>query len=153
MEKDVLSLWRIGEILIQKGWINWEQLENALAVQQESGRRMGEILVENGAVSTKRLFKALAIQSGMAFVDLEAVTAQPEAIRSVPKRLVFEYRLIPLVNKDQTLLIAISDPHNIWPEEELRGLTEIRDIRTVLSCPDDIDKAILQYYGSEGLAA
>ena len=147
MNTNYNSLMRVGEILVEKGWITWQQLKKALALQQESGQRLGDILVQNKVLSRKELFHALASQSGMMFVDLSNVDAQKEAIHSVAKKLAQEYRIIPLVMKDKTLLIAIADPNGEWPEEKLRTLTDIQEIRTVLACPEDIEKALLKYYG------
>lgn len=147
------SVWRIGEILIQKGWLDWSQLEVALALQKTSeNHRIGEILVENRIITSQHLFRALALQFNMPFVDLQHVSVQPEAVVSVPKRLAYEYHLMPLVKRAETLLIAVSDPMNIWPEIEIQAASRMRDIRTALAAPGDIDWALRRYYGPEGLA-
>lgn len=140
--------------MIQKGWLDWGQLEVALALQKQSDcHRLGEILLENRIISPQHLFRALALQFNMPFVDLQHVSVQPEAVVAVPKRIAYEYRLMPLVKKFETLLIAVSDPMNIWPEIEIQAASRIRDIRTALAAPGDIDWALRRYYGPEGLAA
>ena len=56
---------RLGETLVQKGWITSEQLENALAYQRrqkESGRdvRLGQALIELGYLTPEALDRAIA---------------------------------------------------------------------------------------------
>lgn len=147
-KKNVENLMRVGEILVEKGWITWEQLKGALEIQRKTHRRLGDILIDHGIVGRKDLYKALALQSGMAFVDLESVTPQKIAVSLVDKKLAQKYRIIPLIYKEETLLIAIADPKNEWPEDKLKDWTKIKNIRTVLASPEDIDQAILKYYSN-----
>ncbi|HEX5467937.1 MAG TPA: hypothetical protein VFW80_02695 [Gaiellaceae bacterium] len=53
---------RIGELLLLKGAITEQELDDALADQGESGRRLGEILVRAGLVSRPALGDALVEQ-------------------------------------------------------------------------------------------
>ncbi len=41
---------RLGDLLVEKGFISQNQLEQALADQKSSGRKLGHILIENGYV-------------------------------------------------------------------------------------------------------
>ena len=146
-------MWRIGEILIRKGLISWDQLDHALAIREATGRKTGEVLVQRGMVSQKKLFQGLADQSGMTFADLENVTPQTEALDAVPKRLAYEYHIMPLVSNEDTILIAASNPMTPWAETDILTYTRFKDIRTVLSSPEDIEHALARYYGKEGMAA
>ncbi len=58
----------IGEILLEKGLITREQLEEGLALQEhQRGRKIGQILVERGYVSMKEVLRAHAEQLGMMY--------------------------------------------------------------------------------------
>lgn len=153
MQINQKCVWLIGEILIQNAWLNWPQLETALAVQKDTNRRLGEILVESHLVSRPNIYRALAMQFGMAYVELKNFVPQPQAMKYVPKRFVYEYRIMPIATKDEILLVAVSSPAQIWPEAELKQFSLLRDIRNVLACPEDISDSIHRYYGPEGLAA
>ena len=145
------SLWRIGEIMIQKGWLTWAQLNDALSLHESTGRKTGEILVETGLVTRRNVFRALAVQHGMAFGDLQTVIPQQEALTMIPKRLAYQYQILPLVLREHMLLIAVGDPLNLWLEKEIQTLTQIIDVRSVLSPPQDIETALEKYYGREGI--
>ncbi|MCM8776563.1 MAG: type II secretion system protein GspE, partial [Candidatus Omnitrophica bacterium] len=77
--------WRIGEILIQKKLITWEQLSEVLVEQKKTKELTGEILVRKGFISYPLLYKALAEQRGIPFVDLGRVKINPKAVESIPR--------------------------------------------------------------------
>ncbi len=54
---------RLGTLLIHKGMITRQQLDEALTLQAQSGMRLGEVLVNNGWLTERQLSKALKKQS------------------------------------------------------------------------------------------
>ncbi|MCA6061861.1 hypothetical protein HUF18_18920 [Thalassolituus sp. ST750PaO-4] len=54
---------RLGTLLIHKGLITRQQLDEALTLQAQSGMRLGEVLVNNGWLTERQLSKALKKQS------------------------------------------------------------------------------------------
>ncbi len=45
---------RIGDLLVKSGAISQAQLEQALALQAESGERLGEVLQKHGFITEKQ---------------------------------------------------------------------------------------------------
>ena len=138
--------WRIGEILVQKKLLTWEELQIILDEQKESKKMIGEILVEKELISNFFLYQALAEQYKLRFVDLEHTHINPKAVEMVPQELSERYRLIPIEIRTGKLILGISNPLNIWPESEIRQLTGMTDIQTVLCLPDQIEKAVREEY-------
>ena len=137
----------LGEVLIRHGWIGWDQLSEALALQKMTGKILGKVLLEKNFVSAKDLQRALAIQFNMTFVDFEKVKIPYEIIKIVPKQFAYEYKAFPLVKKGDSLLIAISDPHNVNAEMALQKIVPGHTILVALATADDIQKALEKYYG------
>jgi type IV pilus assembly protein PilB len=140
----VLSL---GEVLIRHGWISWDQLSQALALQKATGRILGKILLENNFISEKDLQRALAIQYGMTFVDFEKIKIASEIVQLVPRTLAYEHKIFPLVKKGNTLLIAVGDPHNVNCQIAVQKVVPDCEILTALATQGDIQKALERYYG------
>lgn len=138
--------WRIGEILIQKKWISWEQLQVALEEQKETKELIGEVLVRKRFISEQLLYKALAEQYNTRFLDLKRTHINPKAVALIPKSVAEKYTLIPVDFQQEALVIAISTPLNNWPEAELNAVTKVEKIQTVLSLPDDVRRAIAENY-------
>ncbi len=137
----------LGEILIKNGWLSWENLERGLEIQRENGSMLGEVLVKKGFVSNLNLYRGLAIQWGRPFVSFDKISIPASAIEAIPKHLVREYAIMPLLKKDGVLLIAVSNPHNINPELEIKKNVPDHEIRFVIAEPADLQAAILRYYG------
>ena len=56
---------RIGEILVENGFISLDALNEAIQEQKDSdGKKLGEILIENGHLSEENLLKGYAAQTG-----------------------------------------------------------------------------------------
>lgn len=140
------TFWRLGEILIQKDWVTWDQLGQALAIQYVHRRPLGEIFIEKGLLSHRNLFRALAIQRGIPFIDLREAIIEPSAARSIPRWLAKMHRVMPLERGKEILIVAVGNPSNLWSRAVLQEYTGIQDIRYVLCCPDDIDWAINRHY-------
>lgn len=56
--------WRLGQLLIERGLLDQQQLATALEQQQRTGSQLGEILVELGYVPAALIAQALATQHG-----------------------------------------------------------------------------------------
>ena len=142
--------WRIGEILLHQGWVQGQDLEEALSLQKtdEQKRPIGTILVDSGVISKNVLYQALAIQFGKQFVDLGQVNIQPEALQSISRQFALENNLIPIAVKEGMLLVAVPDPLNVAPLKGLERMQGVQDIEIVLATQEDIQETINRYYGS-----
>ena len=63
---------KIGELLIEKGTINREQLEEALTLQRATHKNklLGQIFVEMGAASEEDIYSAVAAQFGYPYIKI-----------------------------------------------------------------------------------
>lgn len=141
-------VWRIGELLVQKKLISWEQLEDVLQEQKKTKELTGELLVRKKYISQSLLYKTLADQYTMRYIDLKKTKINPKAVDLVPFSIAEKYLIMPIEVSLSSLVIAISSPLNVWPEAELKKLTGMKDIKTVLSLPEDIRASIQENYPS-----
>ena len=144
------ALWRIGEILIQRKLINWEQLQECLLEQKKTHEFIGEILVRKKMVPKSLLYRALAEQFNMRFVDLKRMRINPLAVEKIPASLARKYQIMPFELTDNTLVIGITDPLRAWPEEEIRRLAKVNELIKALCLPDDVDQCIREHYLEKG---
>ncbi len=149
------SLWRIGEIMLQKEWINWRQLAAALNTQNIQKILLGEILVQqNNELTPKHVLKALAIQYGLEFIDLKQLEIiDGEALLAVPRACAEHYTIFPLEISKKRLKVAMPSPLNHFVKAVLSDSSGISDIDVVLASPEEIQEAIRRYYPPLSLAA
>ena len=87
---------KLGELLLEKSFLDESNLNIALAEQKVEYRRLGEIVLELGYVTQAQLNEALALQVGIGKVDLNDIAISKEIISLVPAELVSKYFAIKI---------------------------------------------------------
>ncbi|MFA5143636.1 MAG: ATPase, T2SS/T4P/T4SS family [Candidatus Omnitrophota bacterium] len=137
---------RIGDILVKKGFTTQERLKMAVEEQLKTGEALGRILVRLKFVTEKQMLEALAEQQGMLFVDIKDIHISDKAIKGVPAKFIWHYKIIPVNIDNNILTLAVSDPFDMWPVDDLEAHLGYK-VERVLSAPSDIAEAIKKYYG------
>ncbi|MGH2691160.1 MAG: GspE/PulE family protein [Actinomycetota bacterium] len=131
----------LGELLLEKGLISEDQLDEAKEEQQRTGRSLGRILVERGWVTESGLIALLARQIGLEFVELTDISVDTTAAGLIPESLAKRYRALPIGYEDSKLIVAMSDPSNVLAIDDIRTLTG-REVKPVVATATDILAAI-----------
>src|SRR2546423_10746263 len=131
----------LGEILVDDGFITQEQLDEARRESEQSGKSLGRTLIDMSLVGEAALVKALATQIGLPFMDLADSQIDLTAASLVPHSLAKRYTALPIAFEEETLIVAMSDPGNVFAVDDIRTLTG-RDIRIVVATRTDIGEAI-----------
>ena len=134
---------KIGDILIEQGYINQSQLTQALEEQKLTGEKIGEVLIKKGWLSQEELDFALGAQKGIARFDLSNYIIEPPVIKLVPEDFARKYMLIPVFLVENTLTVAMSEPSNVFIIDELQRITKLI-VEPVLAGELDIKKALDQ---------
>ena len=140
---------RLGQILVDLGFISDDQLEMLLEEQnQNPGQKIGRIAEDMGLISDEQLIQALAEQFSMQTVDIEGFAPPEEALTAVTDAMAQLYRVVPLQINDGVLTLATSEPQNISTEDELRRFLGV-EIRLLVASESQIQKALDKYYDEE----
>jgi type IV pilus assembly protein PilB len=112
----------LGSLLLRVGAIDPEQLEIALTEKERSPRRLGEILVEWGWVPSVAIARALAEQYGIPFLDLSETEVDEGVARLLPEDTARRLQAL-LIRRlpDHLLLVGLADPTDVLAAEELRS--------------------------------
>ncbi|UCC95467.1 MAG: Flp pilus assembly complex ATPase component TadA [Candidatus Omnitrophota bacterium] len=136
----------IGEILVEQGLIDPEQLTQALEVQRKKGDYICTTIIKLGFAKPQEVFKVLGQQLGVEYVELTKGKIDPKAVEKVPAKIALHYKLMPYKFEGKKLVIALTDPVNIHKLDDLKLLLDI-DIKPVLSYEKEILENIHKYYG------
>jgi type IV pilus assembly protein PilB len=137
---------QLGQILIELGLITPEQLETALEEHQKTPKALGRVLIDLGMIKEADLVRALAEQVGLEFVDLTDTQIDPASTALLPEALARRYRALPIGDRDGKLLVAMSDPANVYALDDIRTITG-RDVQPVVATSADVEAAIAKYAG------
>ncbi len=143
---------RLGDLLIEKGYVNQDQLRIALIEQKRRGVPLGKILIDLGFISEASMRDVLGESIGQEIVDLTAAIPDPDAIKMIPKNVARRYKILPIIydEESKSLTIAMSDTFNIVAIDQAAALVgENIEIRTMLAGEAEIEHAIDQFYGFE----
>ena len=127
----------LGSLLLREGHLTTEQLEQALAEKDATGRRLGEIVVGNGWVPPASLAMLLAEQHTLEYLDLGVERIDPTAATLLPEPLARRYEAIPVRFVSQSLvLVAVSDPTNVLASDDMKIALGMNIQLAVSSGPD-----------------
>jgi len=140
---------QLGQILIELSMITPEQLETALEEHRRTPKSLGRVLIDLGMIKEGDLVRALAEQVGLEFVDLSEYAIDPTATTLLPDALARRYRAIPIGRRDGKLLVAMSDPANVYALDDIRTITN-HDVQPLVATAADVERAIQKYAGIDG---
>ena len=126
-----------------------EQLDAALQEQSRTGKVLGEILIQLGYAREEDVLRVLAEQFNTRFVELHRVRVNPQVLKLVPRALAWEYKFMPIEVRTSVLLIAVSNPLDMWPMSVLQDKLDLTEVQIVLAKKEDILQAIQKFYGPE----
>lgn len=140
---------KAGSILVNAGMISASVVEEALAIQKESGKRLLAVLEELGAITEEQWIHALASAVNFKIVDaLTRFSFPPELLRLVPAAFAQQHVVFPLKMKEGKLALALSDPFDRATLDYLASTTGMKII-PFLSRQKDILAAISANYLKE----
>lgn len=143
-----MAIRRLGQILVDLGYITDEQLDMLLAEQRRKpGELLGKLAESLGLITDEQLAEALAEQMAMRVVTLSEMTINPKIIDKVTEPMAQMYKIIPIDFRDDTLTIVTCEPQKLSVQDELRTLLGY-NIRACVATEKEIAKALERYYAS-----
>ena len=144
-----MALKKLGQILVDLGLIDEQQLEQMLEEQaNRGGELLGKVGVSLGFFSDEQLGEALAEQWGTTFVTLYDRPIPADTIKLISEPMAQMYRVIPLQLSGNRLTVASAEPQKIQVADELQTLLGY-DIHVCVATEPEIAKAIEKNYSEE----
>ena len=134
------------DILIRKGLLSSEQLDEARNLALSTGLKLQDALSKLNYASASEVMEAMAEFSGMQFIDLTNVEIPKSVIELVPESVARENLILPLSLEGTVLKIITSDPSNYDTLQKLQFILN-KDIQPVLAVQEQITDAINRNYG------
>ena len=136
----------IGEILVRRGALEPEKLEDALERAANRAIDLRDFLVATHTVEDDKVVRALADEVGMEFVEKIATEMIPEdLINAVPINFARQNHVLPLTQTDESVRVAIANPLDPFPVDDLRILLD-KTIIAVAASEETIEDAINRVY-------
>ena len=140
---------KVGEILLEKGWVTDEQVKKALGYSKAENCKIGEALVNLEICSQEQVSRALAIHFQLPFANLGKHIIPQEIIDAVPKEVALEHKIVPVARKGRTLVIAMGDPLDFFTIDNLRFILST-EVDCARATPAAVEEALDDYYRLAG---
>lgn len=111
---------RIGDLLVERGVLNQEQLMMTLDEQKRSGKKLGRTVVDLGFVSEDKLLLELSTYFAMPYIDISRFQFDSEITRRLPESLARRYRAIILMEEQDQYFVGFVDPLDILAVDEIQ---------------------------------
>lgn len=134
---------RIGELLVQNGYITENDVTDALAVQKETGEPLGAIFLRKGLVAEIDLLECLSDLLQIPVWDLEACPPTPEVLASVPLATCQQFKVVPVHETGDDLFVAMANVDDVAASDAVAQLTK-RRVKPVLARKAQIDSFLGQ---------
>jgi type IV pilus assembly protein PilB len=143
---------RLGAVLLERGYVTDEGLQQAISRHAEAGGRLGDILVNIGVISEQRVARAIEESLGIPLVVLPRVDVMPEAVARISSELAFELGAIPFAIEDNRLRVAFEDPLDAMAIEEIEDAADCI-VEPYKCLRKELQWALATYYPDLGLDA
>jgi len=141
---------QLGAILVNAGKITQEQADKALAYSKDNKEKYESALVKIGAVDSEDdIAKLIGKHLKIGALRLDDIELNPEVVKLIPLDIARKFRVIAISKISKTLLVAISDPNNIYVLDAVKFITGCV-VQPVISPETAIEKAIEDYYDDSG---
>lgn len=142
----------LGTLIFRAGLLPAETIENALEEGVKTGRRLGEILIERGLLQEEDLTRLLAGQKGLPFVSLRAEPIDPEATKLLSEDQARLFSALPIRIEEGQPLVAVADPTNDVLNRNIREALG-QDVRFVVAGRTELNEVIGEAYSGTLRAA
>jgi len=137
---------RLGDLLVEKGYLSPEQLEQALEEQRASAgsKLLGEVLIELGYCTEEQILECLAVEFDIPHVKLDSRLFDPKIFDTLPRDFIEKHTVLPLFKVRDVLTVAVAEPTNVFLLDELRDLAGC-EVQLAFASAKDIRRMVQTY--------
>jgi hypothetical protein len=101
----------LGTLLIERGFLDNQKLDEALRVGADTGERLGEVVVRMGWAGEDDLAKILADQWHLRYVERSEISFNGDALSRMSREEATRLEALPIqINDDGAVVVALAEP-------------------------------------------
>jgi len=140
---------RLADILVSQELVSKDNMDALLEDCARDGKNFAHFLIEKEVVSEGKLTEFMSKEFGLPLISVSKYRIDPLVSSMIPERMARQYNVIALSKFGDNLMVAMSDPLNVFAIDDLKALIQI-EINPVLSPESEIRQAIDRAYLEEG---
>ncbi|HBY56368.1 MAG TPA: hypothetical protein DEG96_00645 [Candidatus Atribacteria bacterium] len=140
-KKKIKNPKKLGEILVYYKIITKQQLEEALDIQKNTIKRIGEILIDRGWVTQDEINWTLGKQLDIPYVQINIENINTQLAKNIPEYTLRRFKFLPLIELNGELVIAMADPTDEEAKEMINEITNSK-LKIVLASYKNINNIL-----------
>ncbi|HEY4258921.1 MAG TPA: ATPase, T2SS/T4P/T4SS family [Schlesneria sp.] len=146
LRSPLLSRPRLGDLLVRRGFLTAEQLQEALRLQTEGGQTklLGELLVAREFCTEEQILECLAVEFQIPFVRLDPRLFDPKVVELLPREFIEKHVVLPLFKVRNTLTVAVAEPSDVFLLDRLKAVSRC-DVQLAIASARDIRRTLQTY--------
>jgi len=141
---------RLGAVLLERGYVTDDSLQQAIGRHSEVGGRLADILVNLGVISEQRIARAVEESIGIPLVNLPRVDIMADALAKVRGEMAAELMAMPFAIDQDRLRVAFVDPLDALAIEEIEDASGCL-VEPYQALNKELQWALATYYPELGL--
>ncbi len=143
---------RLGDLLVSRGFMTPEQLDEALAKQSKNkdGKLLGEIIIDEDLCPEDKVLECVAVEFGVPYVKLDNRMFDPKVFDSLPRDFIEKNSVLPLFKVRDVLTVAVAEPTNVFLLDQLRDLASCT-VQIALAGAKEIRRMVQTYMPDTGV--
>jgi general secretion pathway protein E len=137
----------IGQVFLERGLIDEEELRTALNLQSESREKLGKLLVDLGYVSERDCLAVVSEHLGVPTISASEYPPVPVLENVLTFRFMKQCKFVPVALEGNVLTLAMTDPFDSATLDSVSQATGCQ-IRTLLGAESEIMDVLEKFYGS-----
>lgn len=138
----------LAQLLLEQGKVSQEQLDRALAKQNQTGAFLGEILIEEGIIDENSFLSVLAKYCKIPHLSLLDYLIDPAILSLIPQDICLQYRLLPIDKMGHNLTVAMVNPLNAQALQVVRDLCPELRVKPILCAYHHFETVTEKYFGT-----
>jgi MSHA biogenesis protein MshE len=122
---------RLGDTLVAQSIITQDQLKVSLEQQKKTGRRLGRVLIEQGFVNEEQICEAISRQLNIPYINLKFYNFNNDLVRRLPEAQARRFRALVLEERKTAYLVGMADPTDLFAFDEIARLLR-RDVEAAV---------------------
>lgn len=139
---------RLGEVLLEAGYVTEEQIKEALEIQKATGEKLGEILVKEKYVSEEQILKVIESQFGIQYIDITKIYIDPETAKMVAEEVCRRHKVVPIEVINGEITLAMKDPLNYYAIEDIKLFVAL-PVKPVITSETAINATLDKVFGRQ----
>ncbi len=137
---------RLGDLLVDRGYLTEDQLELALSEQIASSgsKLLGEVLLEKEFCPEEQVLECLAVEFGVPHIKLDNRLFDSKMFDAVPREFIEKHTVLPLFKIRDVLTVAVAEPTNVFLLDQLRDIAKC-EIQIAIASAKDIRRMVQTY--------